>query len=348
LVFGGGVEYRESRTDTGAGTGERSVTSETLTVAMKPGFGAAQDAHFTGRVTLRDGALRADAPDARYALEKGTIQLTPGDGGAAAAPPHVEDDRVSIDARAIALAVGAKRLTAEGDVRSVLQPARSDAPGGPRRAPVMLEREQPVNITAAALDYDGDAARATYTGGARLWQGETSIQGDRLELDDKAGNLVVTGNARSRLLLEAKRKDAKKVDTLARGDRLLYDNAARKATYDGHADVRGPQGDVSADRIELFLDESGRALDRAEAYTAVTASFEGGQRATGDRLTYVAEGERYTMTGAPVRILENVSDGCRQTVGATLTFARSTDTIAVVGNEGSRSKTTPGSCAGQR
>jgi hypothetical protein len=50
------------------------------------------------------------------------------------------------------------------------------------------------------------------------------------------------------------------------------------------------------------------------------------------------------MTGAPVRILEKVTEGCRETVGASLTFARSTDTISVVGHEGSRSKTTPESC----
>jgi lipopolysaccharide export system protein LptA len=345
LEFGGGVEYRESLGKAGGGAGDRRATSETLAVSVKPGFGAAQDAHFAGRVSFRDGAVRAEAPDARYALEKATIQLSAGDGRAPATPPHVEDDRVAIDARAIDLAVGAKRLTADGDVRSVLQPATDEAAMKGRQTPAMLTREEPVNVTAAKLAYDGDAGRATYTGGARLWQGETTIQGDLLELDDKAGNLVVKGHARSRLLLEATGKDAKKADTLARGDHLLYDNAARKATYEGHADVRGPQGDVSADRIELFLDESGRALDHAEAYANVTARFDGGQRATGERLTYLAAGERYTMTGTPVRILEKVGEGCRETIGATLTFVRSTDTISVVGSEGSRSQTKPEPCA---
>jgi lipopolysaccharide transport protein LptA len=226
----------------------------------------------------------------------------------------------------------------------------------------MFERDKPVNVTAAQLDYDGDAGRATYTGNARLWQEERSVQGDTLLIDDKQGNLLAKGNARSRLILEEKdppkepkppatatgTTPTKKAETIARGDTLTYDNAARKAVYEGHAHFSGKQGEVDGERIELFLDEAGRALERSEAYTNVVARFEGGHRATGARLTYFAEGERYVMTGAPVRILEQRADGCSETIGASLTFVRSTDTISVVGNEGSRSQTKPGPCGEQR
>jgi lipopolysaccharide export system protein LptA len=222
----------------------------------------------------------------------------------------------------------------------------------------MFERDKPVNVTAAQLDYEGDAGRATYTGNARLWQEERSVQGDTLVIDDKQGNLFAKGSARSRLILEEKDRPkdqktpepstattpTKKTETIARGDTLTYDNAARKAVYEGHAYFSGPQGEVDAGRIELFLDKTGRALERSEAYTNVVARFEGGHRATGARLTYYADDERYVMTGAPVRILEQRADGCSETTGASLTFVRSTDTISVVGNEGSRSQTKPGPC----
>ncbi|MGH9315148.1 MAG: hypothetical protein ACRD1S_18335 [Vicinamibacterales bacterium] len=343
LAFGGGVTFKEGTT--------RTVTSDALDVGLEPGFGAATDARFKGRVVFRDGSVRAEAPEVHYDIERGLIHLSSSASGAA----RVVDERVSVDARAIVLTAGSKRLQAKGDVRSVLQPQKADAPG--RRTPAMLERDKPVNVTGAELDYDGDAGRATYAGTARLWQQERSVQGDTLVLDDKQGNLLVKGNARSRLILEEKDPPrarttpndpattaATKTETIARGDTLTYDNAARKAVYDGHAHFSGPQGDVAAERIELFLDETGRMLERSEAYTNVVARFEGGHRATGARLTYVADGERYLMTGTPVRILEQRTDGCSETTGASLTFVRSTDTIAVVGNEGSRSQTKPGSC----
>jgi lipopolysaccharide export system protein LptA len=339
LAFAGGVEYREAAAES-QGSTPRTATSETLDATLQPGFGAITEARFKGRVIFRDGGVRAEGPDARYAIDRGLLQLA----GTPTVMPRVVDERVSIDARAIDLTTGSKRLQAKGDVRSILAPQNQNAKD--RRMPAMLERDKPVNVTAAALSYDGDAARAIYTGNARLWQGETSIQADVLTLDDKQGNLTGKGAVLSRLFLEDKeKKDAKKAETLARGDTLAYDNTARKAVYEPHARVTGPQGDVAGDRIELFLDEAGRSLDRAEAYRNVAAQFEGGHHATGSRLTYFADGERYTMSGAPVRILEKVPDGCRETAGAALTFIRSTDTIAVVGNEGSRSRTTPGSCA---
>jgi lipopolysaccharide transport protein LptA len=348
LAFRGGTTFRE-------GTA-RTVTSETLDVSLQPGFGSATDARFKGRVVFRDGSVRAEAPDAHHDIARELIHLS----SSASTPARVVDERVSIDARAIDLTAGSKRLQAKGDVRSVLQPQKPDARD--RRTPAMFERDKPVNVTAAQLDYDGDAGRATYTGNARLWQEERSVQGDTLLIDDKQGNLLAKGNARSRLILEEKdppkepkppatatgTTPTKKAETIARGDTLTYDNAARKAVYEGHAHFSGKQGEVDGERIELFLDEAGRALERSEAYTNVVARFEGGHRATGARLTYFAEGERYVMTGAPVRILEQRADGCSETIGASLTFVRSTDTISVVGNEGSRSQTKPGPCGEQR
>jgi lipopolysaccharide export system protein LptA len=348
LAFRGGTTFKE-------GTA-RTATSDALDVSLQPGFGAATDARFKGRVVFRDGSIRADAPEAHHDITRDLINLS----SSAASPARVVDERVSIDARGIVLTAGSKRLQAKGDVRSVLQPQKADAKD--RRTPAMFERDKPVNVTSAQLDYDGDAGRATYTGNARLWQEERSVQGDTLVVDDTQGNLFAKGSARSRLILEeqdqskaAKTADTtpataatKKTETIARGDTLTYDNATRKAVYDGHAHFSGPQGDVDGERIELFLDETGRTLERSEAYKNITARFEGGHRATGARLTYYAESERYLMTGTPVRILEQRADGCSETIGASLTFVRSTDTISVVGNEGSRSQTKPGSCGEQR
>jgi lipopolysaccharide export system protein LptA len=251
------------------------------------------------------------------------------------------------------MTLGSRRLVAKGDVRSLLQPTRRGAgaekPGeNPSKLPVILEDREPVNITAAALEYDPATSRATYTGDARLWQGETTIQADAIVLDDKTGDLSATRNVRTRMLLEqtAQGTEGKTetVETLGSSAAFLYEDSARRATYTGRAHVKGPQGDVTADRIVMFLGEDGGTLDRAEAYDHVVARLEGGQRAEGSRLTYFGADERYVMSGTPVKILEAVDDGCRETTGTALTFIRSTDTIAVVGTEGNRSRTTPGRC----
>ena len=49
-------------------------------------------------------------------------------------------------------------------------------------------------------------------------------------------------------------------------DRLLYEEAPRRATYTTNAHASGPQGDLWAAKIEMYLKPSGNELDRVEAY----------------------------------------------------------------------------------
>jgi LPS export ABC transporter protein LptC len=120
------------------------------------------------------------------------------------------------------------------------------------------------------------------------------------------------------------------------------------------AHVTGPQGNLNAERVEMMLDQTGTGLERVEAYGAVTLRTQGAAAtpgvprsrvATGERLTYFALDERYLMSGTPVAIIEE----CRETIGKSLTFYRSTDTISVDGNEEIRTQTkTGGTCPEQQ
>ena len=104
--------------------------------------------------------------------------------------------------------------------------------------------------------------------------------------------------------------------------------------------MTGPQGDLKAFRIVVTLAKNESKMERLEAQDDVTLRLD--QRiASGTRLTYHAEDERYVMTGAtamPVVIVE----GCRQTTGQALTFFKSTDRIIVDGNEEIRTQTRNG------
>src|SRR5688572_320179 len=110
------------------------------------------------------------------------------------------------------------------------------------------------------------------------------------------------------------------------------------------AHLKGPQGELRAWRIDMLLTPDAGKADRMEAYDDVTLSVEM-RRASGDRLTYFAEDERYVMTGtavAPVCVV----DPNRATTGKTLVFYRSADKVLVDGNEETRTQTkSGGACA---
>ena len=130
--------------------------------------------------------------------------------------------------------------------------------------PSLMKQDQPVNVTARQLDYDGDAGVATYTGTARLWQDQTQIQGDTIVLDDRSGNLTARGHVSSVMFFDqtdTKTKKKKPVQTTASAEELVYLDAKRLATYTSGPNTKahlvGTEGDITAEQIQLFLKESG-------------------------------------------------------------------------------------------
>ena len=326
------VEYRESP----PGANPRIVRSRTLDAATAPGLGSMTDARFSGAVRFEEGQLRAASGQARYLVDRGRIDLD-GVDETTGQSPRVTDGQVAIDAGHIEITTDPRRITAARDVRSVMMPAAKDpaSPGGRVRRAGMLERDQPVYAASAALDYDSAARVAVYTAEApaqaRLWQGDTTIQADHLTVDDATGNLAGKGSVATTFMIEEtdeKSGTRKRTPTIGRADAFLYDDGPRTATYTGSAHVAGPQGDLEASRIELFLAAEVSELERLEAYTAI-ALRDATRVVSGDRLTYTAADGRYLVVGSPVKIEAD----CRETTGRTLTFYRSTNNIVVEPND---------------
>jgi lipopolysaccharide export system protein LptA len=216
------------------------------------------------------------------------------------------------------------------------------------RLPGLLQQDQPATITSDALDYGGTGKPLTYTGSASLAQGGTTIRGNRIRIDQERGDFVVTGNARA-VILQDGGKAQEPID--GRAAEIRYTDAKRLVAYlsvpsTGPAatqvQVKGPDGNLLAKNIDLFLAAEGSSADRLEAYDNVTA-FVGTKKATGARLTYHAASEQYDMRGAgtvPVHITD--SGSCREMSGKTLTFFKSADRIIVDGNEEMRTQTKSG------
>lgn len=354
-TFSGGVEFREQAPAKGAQAAvDRLGRSESLVLGLDGGFNKIKDADFSGNVRFRDGDTVGEAPEAKYGVDTKRILLR---GGAATARVVQEDG--TVEAKEIDLTLDPRRMLARTNVRSTLKPgSRSKDRKGPKTS--ILEDDQPVNITAAALDYDGVTDRAVYTGDARLWQGETVIQGETIVLDDKTGNLEARRNVRGHFIIRDTPEPGAKPGppvkpTVARAEEMIYDESRRQATFRDKARLTGPEGDINADRIELFLEADGNTLERAEAYGNVTARLEGDRTATGLRLTYDAKARRYLMSGKPLIVRQKrtekgaggaLTERCEETAGASLTFDRSADTVSVLGANGTPSRTVPKPCTG--
>ena len=335
--FGGNVQYRERGGDV-----DRSVNSGTLDVGLKPGMSAIDDARFAHAVRFEEGKMAALSAAAHYDIDKGTLALSGTEPGAVV--PHVVNEQIAVDAATIDVTLAGPKLKAAGNVRSQLKPSSNGAKPGEQandvKMPAMLKQDQPVNVLGEKLDYDGTSSKGVYTGGARLFQGETTIKGESIVIDNKAGNLGATGGVTTTTVLEQVGADKKKerVHSVAKANDFKYDDAARRMTYTKDAHLSGPEGDMMADRIELFLKPAGDELERAEAYTNVVLR-EQNRETKGSKLIYTTATETYVVTGSPVKIV----DPCqRETIGKTLTFNKGTDSIVVDGNARFRTQTKGG------
>jgi lipopolysaccharide export system protein LptA len=124
---------------------------------------------------------------------------------------------------------------------------------------------------------------------------------------------------------------------------LKYEDGPRLLTYTGGAHLVGPEGDITAAKIQLYLQAEGDDVDRAEAYADDKEKMtlrETNRTTTGVHMTYTADNETYVVTGIPATV---VDDCGRETIGKTLTLVKSTDTIVVDGNQQIRTRTKGGS-----
>ena len=343
MRFQEGTQFDEAATKDHA---PRTARARTLEAELKPGTDSLKQAKFTGAFRFEEGAMNASSADALYRIEDGQLELRGRDAGN---PPHVADDSVTIDADQIDITLSPRKMAATGAVRTVMQAAKpSNGDGGPRR-PGLLKEQEPVNVMSDSLTYEEETRRGVYKGKTRLWQGDTVIQSDALTLDETKGDLTATGRVLTTLVItravSASAPAAEPVTaqppTIARAASFVYADQERRAHYQTGAQLNGDQGNVHADSITLFLAREENSLDRLEAKGKVNATVDK-RVATGLQLTYQPADEKYIITGAPVKLVEE----CRESTGKTLTFFKSSDRVIVDGNEENRTQTKGGKCPG--
>jgi lipopolysaccharide export system protein LptA len=346
MQFDGDVVYRE---ETIGGT-PRVARATALSLEVAAG-GVLTRAVFTGGTTFEDGTLGARAAEARYEPGRGALALS---GTDARGEPSVEDEDVVIDARAIAIALEARRIEADGSVKTSLLPGSRRSTGAPvgaanpesSGAAGLLAPGEVARVTADALVYDGAAGTARYSGRVRLWQTQTDLRADTMDIHLATGDLTARGSARATLALDGDRSEGE-------AHAIVYVDAERRVTYAAAPDaaggrpaaparLTGPLGDLRAGRISVFLAEADGRVARLEGEGGVDALLDG-RRVTGAHLTYRASDERYVVTGSPTSpVRVRVTEPCREMLGGTLIYSRSADTMHVDGSEVSRTQTTRG------
>jgi lipopolysaccharide export system protein LptA len=351
-VFEGPVQYAETRAAGGKLPPiDRRATSLRLIVDTKPGLGAIERADFRGNARFVDSETTAEAARALYNIANDQLVLSPStDPGP---KPIVNNKQLTVQALNIQLAPSTQKLTADTDVRSIIKaPSKSsttsatgtsgtNAQTSSTKVPVMLKQDRPVNVTSNRLVYDGKS-EATYSGDALLWQDQSRIAADIIVLDNTTGNLTAKVGVRTTMIVQAndsKTKQKRSSESKVTADLLVYEDAKRLAIYTvtgaTPAKLTSPEGNVTGERLELYLKESGNELERLVADGKLVTAKVDNMYATGKHLVYTAVDETYVMTGEPVDAIQKDDQGaCKQSIGPTLTYVRTTDSMRLEGKHG--------------
>ena len=341
-AFDGQVVYREPGARGGETGGDRVMRASRLEAELAENLASLGEARFLGGVSVEDGSLTAIADEATYEVANALLTLSRAESDGAA--PRVVDDRGTTQADTLALTLGVRGMEATGGVRSVLEAlAEADETG---RRPGLLAASERVYVAADQLVYDSDLSVATYSGApARLWQDQADFVGSSITLNEATGSLQAEGNVRTRTTIVQKNDetgDVEALTTAGRGESMAYDDATRSVSYEGNASLQNPRNDLSAESIEVLLQDDARTLDRTFASGDVILELPG-RRVTGETMAYHDADGRYEMEGDPVEILEQSEDACRETTGRTLTFFI-TDEVQVDGEGGGRTSSTSDGC----
>ena len=243
----------------------------------------------------------------------------------------------------------------EGNVRSSDLSARS---GAVRLAPVAS------NVAADRLTGNSKTGIALYTGRARLWQGDSVLEAESIELRKGERVLNAAGNVRA-VFPQAPNSPAAepangqpKAPVLwhAQSEKLTYWDSENRAHLRENVIVHAPDQKMTGPDLVLFFSRAASELPRTPPQTTNTPGppvlgaqqisravgtggvtvVQGDRRATAERGVYTASDGKFVMSGGRPTLYD-AAEGT--TVGRQLTFFLADATIIVDSENGSRTLT---------
>lgn len=339
----------------------------------------------TGHVTLKQIAKKksgsvngtqtstATAQRASYRAADDTLTLT--------GEPAFQNAQMVMTADRMQMERTSQKMMAMGAVQMTLR-ATGQRTGGPATQPSggLLNASQPVHIIAQQATLTHHNQTAVFSGRARLWQGDNTLEAPVIEFSRTAQTLIAysdqpcaqcvlgsfVGDAAAQTGNAAQTKGTGPQTFRILSERLIYSDTERKASFLNHVQLTSSDGQLFANRVEVFLTPPGsrfpgsRLADSRTAKKEENLSFDrdyGGQssverivatgnvrllqpgrRATGTRLVYTSSNGHFVLTGdhsGP----PTVTDVERGTVtGQSLTFASADQAIMVDGATTTRTR----------
>jgi lipopolysaccharide export system protein LptA len=257
-------------------------------------------------------------------------------------------------------------IRAEGGVRSTDFASRSSAV---QLAPAAA------NITANTLQANSKTGRAVYSGHARLWQGDSVLEAESIELLRETRVLNATGNVRAVFpqaapqsaeissagvqgatgvltpTSNAAQTPAKKHLWHASSGTLSYSDREGRAHLEQNVVVQSAEQRMRAPSLDLYFTRGipatpsgakgansaagAQQISRAVGSGGVIVE-QGGRKASADHGEYIAAAGKFVMSGGNPTLYDGSAG---TTTGRQLTFYLADDTIIVDSENGSRTLT---------
>jgi len=304
-----------------------------------------------GDVKLREADRNAQADHATFTRAAETALLT----GQAVA----RDATTETHAPRIFFTGTSGDIRAEGGVRST-----DFLPNGNA---VQLA-QVPANITSDTMQRNSKTGRAVYNGHARLWQGDSVLEADSIELLREAKILNAVGRVRAVFpqtpapvrpgTLESGTQQSTLKKTVlwhVRSGMLSYHDATNLAHLEKDVVVQSPDQRIRAPLMDLFFTRganhpAGALASNTNGIPAVSGAQQisravgtggvivdqAGRRATAERGEYTASDGKFVMSGGNPTLYDGSAG---TTTGRQLTFYLADDTIIVDSENGSRTLT---------
>jgi lipopolysaccharide export system protein LptA len=250
------------------------------------------------------------------------------------------------------------KMISTGAVQATLRSGNQPQTG----AGGLLDSRQPIHIIAEQATLMHDSGVAVFSGGARLWQGDDSIEAPIIELSQKLQTLTAYSNHSctecvNSNFLGAPEASAQPSVFRVLSEKLSYSDAERKASFTRHVQVISSSGRLLADQAEIFLTPAARrpvadnpvkqekkfssnrnnaapsSVERIVA-TGHVRLLQPGRAATGDRLVYTAADGHFVLTGDEKSPPEVIDLDQGTVTGQVLTFASRDQAIMVSGTQG--------------
>jgi lipopolysaccharide export system protein LptA len=325
---------------TAAGADKQTATAKNGLVQLREQGGWSQ-MQLSEDVRLNEGNRSARADHAIFERAEQTATLT----GHATA----RDAANLTSAQKLTFWQSTGDVQADGNVRSSDLSARG---GAIHLAPVAG------NISSDHLTGNSKSGLARYTGHARLWQGDSVLEAESIELFRNDRKMNAAGNVRAVFpqapsnAAVSPTKSAQKVPVLwhVQSGKLVYWDRENRARLEQNVVVQSPEEKISSDSLDLYFTRATPTGDSAGATTHIGGPQQisravaegdvivqqGERRATAQHGEYTAADGKFVMTGGTPAIFDAASG---TTTGRQLTFFLADATIIVDSESGSRTLT---------